>query len=330
MGKLGLNSGYIGSDQRTTTNGVVGYDKFFLERKNGRFFPTLEFTGILDSYPGAAAAYSLRKLSSTYNGSAIRVRRSSDNTELDIGFTGVELNTSELLAFCGAGSGFVETWYDQSGNGYDATQLTAAYQPQVVSSGSVNFRNAKPALQFDGSNDAMVYQDNGALNAVRTGSFTYIGVVTNTRTSNLLWDAALHFGTNNTDGQGTLGMQFTGSEQIIAFHNSWLTPTNAASINISSILTDQLLIFQTRNGAGTGGGNNATVTNFINGLDTVDTQTWVSNSGSYMVIGSQFPTPTPSVNKWQGSIQELIVYPIDYVADRSNINETINNFYSIY
>jgi hypothetical protein len=42
MGKLGLNSGYIGSDQRTTTNGVVGYDKYFLERKAGRFLPVLE------------------------------------------------------------------------------------------------------------------------------------------------------------------------------------------------------------------------------------------------------------------------------------------------
>jgi hypothetical protein len=42
MGKLGLNSGYIGSDQRTTRNGVVGYDKFYLERRNGRFFPVLE------------------------------------------------------------------------------------------------------------------------------------------------------------------------------------------------------------------------------------------------------------------------------------------------
>jgi hypothetical protein len=42
MGKLGLNSGYIGSDQRTTTNGVVGYDKYYLERRNGRFLPVLE------------------------------------------------------------------------------------------------------------------------------------------------------------------------------------------------------------------------------------------------------------------------------------------------
>jgi hypothetical protein len=43
MGKLGLNSGYIGSDQRTTTNGVVGYDKYYLERRAGRFIPVLGF-----------------------------------------------------------------------------------------------------------------------------------------------------------------------------------------------------------------------------------------------------------------------------------------------
>ena len=42
MGKLGLNSGYIGSDQRLTTNGVVGYDKYYLERRAGRFIPALD------------------------------------------------------------------------------------------------------------------------------------------------------------------------------------------------------------------------------------------------------------------------------------------------
>jgi len=39
---------------------------------------------LLDLYPNAAAAYSVRKLRSAYTGSAIRVRRSSDNTEQDI------------------------------------------------------------------------------------------------------------------------------------------------------------------------------------------------------------------------------------------------------
>ena len=65
---------------------------------------------LLDLYPSAAAAYSVRLLRSAYSGSAIRVRRSSDNTEQDIGFSGGNLDTSALTSFCGSGNGFVTTW----------------------------------------------------------------------------------------------------------------------------------------------------------------------------------------------------------------------------
>ena len=115
------------------------------------------FTGLLDEYPGAAAAYSLRQLSSTYAGSAIRVRRSSDNAEQDIGFVSNELDTASLLSFVGAGNGFVTTWYDQSGNSDDATQSTAAAQPQVVSSGSLILEGGNPSLNFDGGNDYLQF-----------------------------------------------------------------------------------------------------------------------------------------------------------------------------
>jgi len=57
---------------------------------------------LLDTYSGAAAAYSLRKLRTVYAGSAIRVRRSSDNTETDIGFNSSNgLDTTSLLSFIG-------------------------------------------------------------------------------------------------------------------------------------------------------------------------------------------------------------------------------------
>ena len=39
MGRLGWNSGYIGSDQRDTAAGAVGYSKYYLERLDGRFNP---------------------------------------------------------------------------------------------------------------------------------------------------------------------------------------------------------------------------------------------------------------------------------------------------
>jgi len=58
---------------------------------------------LLDTYTGAAAAYSLRKLRNAYAGSAIRVRRSSDNTTLDVGFdANGNLDTASMLSFVGS------------------------------------------------------------------------------------------------------------------------------------------------------------------------------------------------------------------------------------
>lgn len=53
---------------------------------------------ILNKVKDAAAAYGLRKLKSTAD-KAIRVRRSSDNTEVDIGYAGKDLDTAALTGF---------------------------------------------------------------------------------------------------------------------------------------------------------------------------------------------------------------------------------------
>jgi hypothetical protein len=99
----------------------------------------------------AATAFSTRRLSVNYTGPALRVRRSSDNVELDIGFTASgALDTAALLTHVGGGSGFVTTWYDQSGNGRDVTQSAAANQPRIVNAGVVDTRNGRPAVRFLG------------------------------------------------------------------------------------------------------------------------------------------------------------------------------------
>ncbi|MFN5628738.1 MAG: arabinofuranosidase catalytic domain-containing protein, partial [Bacteroidota bacterium] len=107
---------------------------------------TLNTLGLSASTP-ASAAYSLRQLSSGYTGSAIQVRRSSDNTTQNIGFTASgDLDQAALLAFVGTGNGFVSIWYDQSGNGRNAIQNTLANQPRIVNAGVVETQNSKPTL----------------------------------------------------------------------------------------------------------------------------------------------------------------------------------------
>ena len=97
---------------------------------------------ILDCYPNAAAAYSLRKLRTAYTGNCIRVRRTGDNVEQNIGFLNNYLDTAALKTFIGVtASGFITTWFDQSGNGINATQTNAANQPNIVSAGSLRYKD---------------------------------------------------------------------------------------------------------------------------------------------------------------------------------------------
>ena len=104
---------------------------------------------LLDQLTGITGAFSLRRILTGYSGNAIKVRRSSDNATQDIGFTVAgDLDTVALLTFCGAGDGFIDTWYDQSGNGLHLTQSTAAAQFRIVGSGVVDTKNGKPAAQI--------------------------------------------------------------------------------------------------------------------------------------------------------------------------------------
>jgi hypothetical protein len=69
--------------------------------------------------------------------------------------TAIEANIGETYGITGIPAydntvdGFVETWYDQSGNGNDATQSVAASQPKIVSAGVL----VSGGLDFDGVND---------------------------------------------------------------------------------------------------------------------------------------------------------------------------------
>jgi len=106
--------------------------------------------GLLDTYTGAAAAYSLRKLSSDYSGNAITVTTDGIDSQ-DIGFSGSNLDTAALESFAGSGDAYVSTWYDQSGNSRNFTQSTFANMPKIVSSGTTISQNSKPIVEFDGT-----------------------------------------------------------------------------------------------------------------------------------------------------------------------------------
>jgi hypothetical protein len=96
----------------------------------------------------AAGIYSIRRVRAAYTGPCMRVRRSSDNAEIDVFWTGGLVDSAAIMAHVGAGSGFVTTWYDQSGKANHAAQTTAGNQPTIVASGVMQMMQGRPSLSF--------------------------------------------------------------------------------------------------------------------------------------------------------------------------------------
>lgn len=91
------------------------------------------FTGALDDYTTSLLGLhcACNRLLSSYGGSLIRIRRASDDAELDIGYkTDGWLDEVTLAAFVGGSDWFITKVYDQSGNLYDLINPTAGEQPQ--------------------------------------------------------------------------------------------------------------------------------------------------------------------------------------------------------
>jgi len=119
--------------------------------------------------------YSLRVLTddgtanpSTGQKLCIRVRRSSDNSEQDIGFSGDGLDTAALELFCEAGDdAYVKIWYDQlagsAGRTTHFATATPTQQPPIVLNGSVltDPVTGLPAMRFSGSRYLQYTQTGG-------------------------------------------------------------------------------------------------------------------------------------------------------------------------
>jgi hypothetical protein len=160
LGTTTIQSGYIG------TNLIFGN----------------QLLKILDIFPTAHHAYSLRKLRSTYSGACLRIRRTTTTpsvttTTVDLSFdsnniislnsaityvSGTATTATNLGQFCasivngytnpdGVNTNqniFVVTWFDQSGNGKNPTNALAGQQPRLVNGGNLELSGGKVAVRF--------------------------------------------------------------------------------------------------------------------------------------------------------------------------------------
>jgi hypothetical protein len=275
------------------------------------------FVGLLDLYPSAAAAYSVRRLSEVYSGSLMEVRRSSDNALQDIGFdANGDLDTASLLSFVGEEDAFVRTWYDQSGNAYDATQTTTSAQPQIVSSGVISNKNSKPAIDFSGGNwelDANAAASEFAGTDVNFESFS---VLSGDGSSNKSF-----FSLAAASGSTTsLQLRTNGIDFLRVFirddanaNNNKTTTTQITNQSLVSVL-----------------GTPSDYNIYVDGTADAGNPNTVSLglcSFAKATIGNDARAVS---TYWEGTIQELVFYNTDQSSNRTGLETNQNDYYTIY
>jgi len=298
-----------------------GADAQMIIKAHANYVPFASANLLLDQYSGAAAAYSLRKLRTAYTGSAIRVRRSNDNSEQDIGFTSSgDLDTGALKTFVGANSGFVVTWYDQSTNARNATQTTAANQPRIINAGTVERIAGEPSIFFDGTNDnlradAVSSDFNG-----EDKSFSNFVISNKTNTNTV--GVVSSFGRSTNDNP-IIGFRYNSS----ALFEFQIRDNGGVNIirnsNISYTANTNYLYTTLTNGA--------TVNLFINSVNrspAVNTTNVGTLTLNTYAIGALARTTVAGF--YGGYVSENIIYALDQTSNRTGIETNINNYYGIY
>jgi len=254
---------------------------------------------LLDSYSGAAAAYSLRKLSWAYGGPAVRARRSNDNAEQD--FTATEVSDGTLATWVGAGNdGFVRTWYDQSGNNKNAHQTTTSNQPVLVQNGVVLTKNGDPNINFTGNQRFLDI----SISYTGYGIFAVYELIT---LNDLGFNIFISSG-------GTLG---AGARPTLKLYDgNGVFNANAAN---NTVALEERLLFTSIVTTSYGG-------NLYKNGSLISTQAGTPASASILVIGDRGEAFSGDSH----SISELIFYTTNQSTNRAAIEANINAHYSIF
>jgi hypothetical protein len=262
-------------------------------------------TWFSDDFGMPWCAYSLRKLTPSAT-NCIRVRRSSDNTEQDIGFAAnvpnSPIDTTSLLAFVGAGNGFVTTWYDQTTNARHVSQSSASNQPRIINAGVLEVKNSNPAIRFISANITRLRRlSETSLNIQSAYTSTVLSDLQNGVTTNIF--------SLNTNPRWYVPV--TNNTQTFFGYGS-----NAFGILSENSDNNQRLY--------TMHANSTTVEGFTNGVSK-GTLSSVSGNSLNIEIGAALNT----VNPFNGFFQETITFDSTKSTDRTAIETNITTFYGI-
>jgi len=255
---------------------------------------------LLDTYTGAAAGYSVRRIASGAT-NLMRVRRTvAPFDEQDIGFdSNGELDTAAIATFGGSDPLTVSAWYDQSGQSNHATQATAGSQPTIYDGSAVITENGKPAIQGGRLNFSGV--------TITSAGFQVFNLFTHSGQS--LWVG------NAFSNQFSIQYSNSGA---LAYQGSF---TGIQPINGTFTVGQQNLI-------SVGDDGSKTVAS-INGTAAADSTGYPSANlpaNLIRLVNASFGGDMNS--NYRG--QEVLIWNSDQFVNRSGIENNINTYFSIY
>lgn len=280
---------------------------------------------LLDFFTEASAAYSLRRLKTTAL-KAIKVRRSSDDAELDIGFCGVKLDIGTLISFVGSNSGFISMWYDQSGKGNDAAQSNTSKQPRIINSGVLDVDSSNlPTLTFNGSSHKLSLSNTSLLRNLNGALLNAVAKDTSPTTGGAAHAILCATNQAGTAGRVLLSTRVAGSNVFGSGgrrldSDSFVSSTNSSSnsnFNIHSGSFDYSI--------------NGKVTYYINASGQTATS-FSSGAGSShdLESGEISIGDYANANYFGGNISEIIVFnSLVSNSKRKNIETNQSRYYSI-
>ena len=273
---------------------------------------------LLDDYSGAVGAYSLRRLSTDYRSFAVRVYRSGDAARESFGFdSNGDLDTAAMEAWVQAGGGtqdgFVEVWYDQSGNNNHQVQATLNNMPAIVDNGSTILTGGKPSIDFNGTNDFMSRANIISNTADKTTFNVYYPE--NVAVSDCIMELS--------SVSPAVGQFWTLTSETALRCNSRTYVTTAGVSNTYSLLEmwqDGITI-----------DNAAQFKMYLNGTYEARTS---GASGNLVTATGDFyigNSPNNGNNPFNGTQQEVLIYPSALSdTNREGVRDNINTYYSIY
>jgi hypothetical protein len=225
--------------------------------------------------------------------------------------TAIEANIGETYGITGIPAydntvdGFVETWYDQSGNGKDATQSVAASQPKIVDAGVlVSGNTGEPAFTGDGVDDI------------------------------LSLSSSINFGTGEFFVSTVVDVDNTGGVVIGSASPNWMLLVTTSSIQVRSSNTNTIYIISPDSVLTAGESYLISlsrvendITAYVNGVAQADVETVVSTD---TFSADRFLQRGTNGNPYPDPVSEVIIYASDQSANRVAIETNINDHYDIY